>query len=163
MLMLAGRPKYLQFQLCKEGKGTMEAISLLARFVHRRPQDFAYAGAPSALPGPHLHDHLSAWPRVALIAPENIAQTLLCAPGTKDKRAVTTQRVTCHQMPAKQLAGLNKRLYGASSSALLVSWHEWSLLGPPLHLASVIDRPRPPVVAPAPSRWAEPAVCDCIL
>lgn len=68
--------EYLHFNLYKENKDTMEAISFVAGQLKLRPKHFAFAG-------------------------------------TKDRRAVTVQRVSCFRVHAARLAAINKSLRNA--------------------------------------------------
>lgn len=68
--------QYLHFSLYKENKDTMEVISFLARALHTKPRDFAFAG-------------------------------------TKDRRAVTVQRVSVYRKHPSDLARLNRELRSA--------------------------------------------------
>ena len=67
------RPDYCQFTLYKENKDTMDAINLIARMLHVRPNLFTFAG-------------------------------------TKDRRAITTQRICVYRVPAEKLYKLNEKL-----------------------------------------------------
>jgi tRNA pseudouridine13 synthase len=71
----AGKPKFCEFTLCKEGKDTQDAIDIVGRLLRRNTNAFSYAGS-------------------------------------KDKRGVTTQRVSAFQTRASDLAKLNERLMG---------------------------------------------------
>jgi tRNA pseudouridine13 synthase len=71
----AGKPKFCEFTLCKEGKDTQDAIDVIGRLLRRNTNAFSYAGS-------------------------------------KDKRGVTTQRVSAFQTHAADLAKLNERLMG---------------------------------------------------
>ena len=65
--------EYCHFTLYKENKDTMEAISLLARFLKMNPRELSFAG-------------------------------------TKDRRAITVQRLSARRVDAERLAALNRTL-----------------------------------------------------
>ncbi|GKA54093.1 multisubstrate pseudouridine synthase 7 [Tanacetum coccineum] len=88
--------KFLRFHLCKENKDTQEALGLIGKMLGVQvitvPESF--------LPIYVATLKLSFIPRSFGFS------------GTKDKRAVTTQRVTVFKQRANKVANLNKRLIG---------------------------------------------------
>jgi len=82
--------QHLHFSLYKENKDTMEVIAYLAKRLHMKPRDFAFAG-------------------------------------TKDRRAVTVQRVSVYRQLAPALAGLNRELRNARIGGFSHEQHKLQL------------------------------------
>ncbi|KAN0025350.1 hypothetical protein ACTFIU_003611 [Dictyostelium citrinum] len=68
-----GKPKYVEFKLCKENRDTMDTLSMMSRILRNSEKNFSFAG-------------------------------------TKDKRGITTQRVTVWKVTPEKLVELNNKL-----------------------------------------------------
>ncbi|KAK5574628.1 hypothetical protein RB653_009881 [Dictyostelium firmibasis] len=68
-----GKPKYVEFILCKENRDTMDTLSMMSRILRNSEKNFSFAG-------------------------------------TKDKRGITTQRVTVWKVTPEKLVELNTKL-----------------------------------------------------
>ncbi|EAL71680.1 tRNA pseudouridine synthase D [Dictyostelium discoideum AX4] len=68
-----GKPKYVEFKLCKENRDTMDTLSMMSRILRNSEKNFSFAG-------------------------------------TKDKRGITTQRVTVWKVTPEKLVELNNRI-----------------------------------------------------
>lgn len=88
------KPDFLVFTLYKENKETTAVLELIARTIKVKSSIFDVAG-------------------------KMFSFEVLIVEGTKDKRAVTTQRVTAYKLPAQKLIDASKKLQGVKMGILL--------------------------------------------
>lgn len=109
------QPKCTHFVLCKTNKDSQSCLGVLAGMLRRRPDIFAYVHQPFPTTAPHLIGLLfMGWEMTSIGFPlltHSVA-------GTKDKRAVTTQRVCAYHVPPEKLEALNAKLWGTSTRFL---------------------------------------------